>query len=82
MNDEIVNEMPRSVKKLRFAIIGCGKIGQRHAEHIIKRGELSAVCDIDEEKVSRFSTLFHAGPLLAATVFRSAIIRARGCFRN
>ncbi|MFX0135263.1 MAG: Gfo/Idh/MocA family protein [Candidatus Hodarchaeota archaeon] len=32
--------------KIRFAIVGCGKIAQRHAEHIKKVGELVGVCDI------------------------------------
>ena len=35
---------------IKFAIIGCGRIAQRHAEHIAKFGELIAVCDIVSEK--------------------------------
>jgi len=35
---------------LRFAIIGCGRIAQRHAEHINNNGKLLAVCDIIKEK--------------------------------
>jgi len=35
----------------RFALIGCGRIGNRHLEHIVNVGELVAVCDINEEKV-------------------------------
>lgn len=35
------------IKKLNFALIGCGRIGKRHAEHIKNYGNLSAVCDID-----------------------------------
>lgn len=31
---------------LTFAIIGCGRIAERHAEHIQKWGVLQAVCDI------------------------------------
>lgn len=31
---------------LTFAIIGCGRIAERHAEHIQKVGSLVAVCDI------------------------------------
>lgn len=31
---------------LTFAIIGCGRIAERHAEHIQKVGRLLAVCDI------------------------------------
>ena len=38
------------MNKLKFALIGCGRIGQRHAEHITNNGELVAVCDIDEGK--------------------------------
>src|SRR3984957_12051205 len=34
----------------KYGIVGCGRIGQRHAEHIAKVGILSAVCDTDEEK--------------------------------
>jgi UDP-N-acetyl-2-amino-2-deoxyglucuronate dehydrogenase len=37
-------------KTFKFGIIGCGRIAQRHAEHIHKIGELIAVCDIVEEK--------------------------------
>jgi UDP-N-acetyl-2-amino-2-deoxyglucuronate dehydrogenase len=31
---------------IKFAIIGCGRIAQRHAEHISNYGNLIAVCDI------------------------------------
>lgn len=31
--------------KIKFSIIGCGRIAQRHAEHINNFGELTAVCD-------------------------------------
>jgi UDP-N-acetyl-2-amino-2-deoxyglucuronate dehydrogenase len=31
--------------KLKFAIVGCGRIAQRHAEHINNLGILIAVCD-------------------------------------
>lgn len=37
-------------KKVRFGIIGCGRIAQRHAKHILKFGELVAVCDIVPDK--------------------------------
>ena len=36
--------------KIRFAIIGCGRIAQRHAEHIQNFGQLVAVCDIIEDR--------------------------------
>ncbi len=40
---------------ISFALVGCGKIGSRHAEHIAKQGKLVAVCDIDEAKAKTFS---------------------------
>jgi UDP-N-acetyl-2-amino-2-deoxyglucuronate dehydrogenase len=36
--------------KLKFAIIGCGRIAKRHAIHIQNNGELVAVCDTDKSK--------------------------------
>lgn len=38
------------MSKLKFAIIGCGHIAQRHAEHINDQASLVAVCDIVEQK--------------------------------
>jgi UDP-N-acetyl-2-amino-2-deoxyglucuronate dehydrogenase len=38
------------MKKINFAIVGCGRIAQRHAEHICNNGNLVAVCDIAAEK--------------------------------
>ncbi len=43
------------MKKLNFAIIGCGRIGIRHAGHISNNGNLVAVCDIVEEKAKELS---------------------------
>ena len=37
-------------KKLNFAIVGCGRIGTRHAQHIANNGNLVAVCDIVKSK--------------------------------
>jgi UDP-N-acetyl-2-amino-2-deoxyglucuronate dehydrogenase len=34
---------------VKFAIVGCGRIAQRHAEHINNIGKLVAVCDINEK---------------------------------
>jgi UDP-N-acetyl-2-amino-2-deoxyglucuronate dehydrogenase len=36
--------------KLKFSIVGCGRVAQRHAEHIHTLGELAAVCDVLEDK--------------------------------
>jgi len=43
---------------LRFAIVGCGRIAQRHAQHILNRGRLVAVCDVLEEKAQELSEAF------------------------
>jgi UDP-N-acetyl-2-amino-2-deoxyglucuronate dehydrogenase len=45
---------------LRFAIIGCGRIGQRHAEHIAKVGSLVAVCDVVRDKADQLAGQFGA----------------------
>jgi len=42
-------------KTLRFGIIGCGRIGARHAEHISNNGILSAVCDVDIAKAQKLA---------------------------
>lgn len=36
--------------KKKFAIVGCGRIAQRHAQHISNNGVLVAVCDTEKEK--------------------------------
>lgn len=47
-------------KKIKFAIIGCGRIAQRHAEHINNLAELVAVCDVEMEKANALSTKYNA----------------------
>ena len=42
------------MKKIKFALVGCGRIAARHAEHICKFGELLAVCDIKPELAKKF----------------------------
>ena len=42
-------------KKVKFGIIGCGRIANRHAEHIKRLGQLIAVYDIDLEKGKEFA---------------------------
>lgn len=48
------------MKKINFAIIGCGRIGNRHAEHINNLGNLVAVCDIDDKKLNDLGNKFGA----------------------
>lgn len=47
---------------LKFAIIGCGRIAQRHAKHIrnTEGAELIAVCDIVEEKATKLAEEYNA----------------------
>ncbi len=47
-------------KDLNFAVIGCGRIGTRHAEHIKNNGNLVAVCDIVEDKANVLSEKYGA----------------------
>jgi len=49
------------MKKIRFAIIGCGVIAPNHANAVLldDRSELVAVCDIIIEKASIFAERFH-----------------------
>ncbi|OIR01169.1 glucose--fructose oxidoreductase precursor [mine drainage metagenome] len=46
------------MKKIKFAIVGCGRIAQRHAEQINAFGELVAVCDIVFPKAVSFADEF------------------------
>lgn len=46
------------MKSVRFAIVGCGRIGSRHAEQISAKGKLVAVCDIDAQKADQLAGRF------------------------
>lgn len=46
------------MKQVNFAIVGCGRIGQRHGEHINNYGKLVAVCDIERAKADAFSAKY------------------------
>ena len=47
---------------VRFAIIGCGRIAKRHADQIVKLGNLVAVCDTNVQKSNEFSISYDAKP--------------------
>jgi predicted dehydrogenase len=47
---------------MKFAIVGCGRIAHRHAQHITKFGMLKAVCDIDFERASDIAQKYSAVP--------------------
>ena len=46
--------------KIKFAIVGCGRIAQRHAEHIKNKGVLVAVCDVVKEKADELAKQYGA----------------------
>jgi predicted dehydrogenase len=46
--------------KIRFLLVGCGKIASRHADIIQSIGVLTAVCDIDSSKSDAFATRYNA----------------------
>ncbi len=48
------------MKKYKFALIGCGRIAQRHAEHIANNGILQAVCDVVKEKADKLGNEYHS----------------------
>jgi UDP-N-acetyl-2-amino-2-deoxyglucuronate dehydrogenase len=50
------------MQTIRFAIIGCGRIARRHAEHIRHKGCLIAVCDVIKEKAEELGEEFAAKP--------------------
>jgi predicted dehydrogenase len=47
------------IPKLNIAIIGCGRIAQRHAEHISRLASLKSVCDTNEERLKEVSSEFN-----------------------
>src|SRR5687767_13084990 len=49
-----------SMRKINFAIIGCGRIAQRHAEHINNNGKLLAVCDVVKDKADELAKKYGA----------------------
>ena len=48
------------MNKLKFAIVGCGRIAERHAEHINRLAVLKAVCDINETNARRLGDKYGA----------------------
>ena len=49
-----------SKSNLRFALIGCGRIANRHAEHINNMAQLVAVCDVDKDKADALAGQYAA----------------------
>ena len=44
------------MEMIKFALVGCGRIAQRHAQHISRFGILSIVCDVIEEKAKALAS--------------------------
>ena len=44
----------------KMALVGCGRIGQRHAEQISKLAHLAAVCDIRPERADKLASEYAA----------------------
>jgi UDP-N-acetyl-2-amino-2-deoxyglucuronate dehydrogenase len=57
---------------IKFAIIGCGRIAQRHAEHINNMGVLTAVCDIDPAKAQALADKYGAKAYTSADAMLAA----------
>ena len=43
------------MEKINFGIIGCGRIGKRHSEHINNLGNLMATCDVDLKRAKELN---------------------------
>ena len=54
---------------LKFVLIGCGRIGRRHAEIISRIGRLEAVCDKDQKKADDMAAAFGAKAYYDADTF-------------
>lgn len=62
----------RQLKRLNFALIGCGAIGERHAAIIATHGNLQAVCDIDARKAKAFARRFDSAYYLSTQALFAA----------
>ena len=58
--------------KLRFGIIGCGKIAHRHAAEISRVGILAGVCDIIPERADQLAQQFQTRAFYTITGFLAA----------
>lgn len=48
--------------RLRFAIVGCGRIAARHAQHIANVGQLVATCDVLLDRAQQLAAPHGAAP--------------------
>jgi predicted dehydrogenase len=48
------------MKKLKFAIVGCGRISERHAEQIARLAKVEAVCDMNFMKAEKLGAKYNS----------------------
>jgi len=48
------------MQKLLFALVGCGRIGEKHASIIVQLGKLEVVIDVLPDRVEKFASLYNA----------------------
>ncbi len=56
------NEGAMSNRKLKFALVGCGRVSENHASHLSSGNiptELVAVCDVDESRAKAKGDKYH-----------------------
>lgn len=46
------------MRTIQFALVGCGRIAERHAKHIQMHGKLVAVCDTDKVKAIQLAAIY------------------------
>lgn len=51
---------PELTEKLSIALVGCGRIAERHAGHISSKATLTAVCDVVPEKADALGAKYGA----------------------
>ena len=54
---QLINLYEMNHENIKFMLIGCGRIGARHADHMENFGSIAAVCDIDKEKADKFGKI-------------------------
>ncbi|RVU49834.1 gfo/Idh/MocA family oxidoreductase, partial [Rubrivivax rivuli] len=65
-----IHRRPVTDRKVRFAVIGCGRIAQNHFESITKhseRSELVAICDTDPAALAAAQAKTGAEPFASLT---------------
>lgn len=63
-------------ERIRFTLVGCGRIGERHAEHIAKLGVLAAVVDISKERAEFISKKYNVPYFLSFDDYLANIVNS------